>query len=1774
MSKISNKIFKRDISHRRERGQALVEYILILTLVIMALAVVLSATGPAVGNVFSDAVAGLLGDNQTPEDPMSEGEFWDLVDAVASYTPDSYDFFTNTPPGEKDSDSDGILDNADNCKFNPNADQTDTDGDGVGDICDADSDDFDVDNDGDGFLDRACNPSDAGYGAPLSSEARQKCGDNCIGIANADQADVNGNDVGDACEAGDPPTATDGPSPTPRDVEFTYPFTDTNSPNNFENDFTSILKGPWLGEFWNEGSGGCSSGDLWGMTSAPAASSDAEERIIFPRQTHSTWKTLGSSPHPDINNNFCARYSQTFNLQTGSYTWRVVINDDGSSSSVGDRVRIKIDGVPLINEWGGDFVMPAAGYAEYTWNVTAGVPYDIEIEFADVDGNAQLEVYLLDGGLVDSGLCDWTSIGSGQSYTDYAGSGNSVTVSSRVSGNNFWSDSPAKAENPDGLYGDDAFCILRLRGTVNLVSASFPYVSWWEQHAIALPTDTFWFGVREVGESEWYLKDIHSTASTNYSWTQQEVNLTNFTGVQESDRSAVGPIDFSGKQIEVAFIIETDSANNSYGWWITDFEIQEKNYRVFAFPFFDDLEGANNWYGEGTWDITSTAKSGAKAWTDSPAGNFTDNENSSLYLDGVIDMRDTNNVQTPELAFWHRWELRSGDRIYAEVSKDFGETWLALRSDDTDTTDYLYDGGTPNLTYKQEVLPLSLDSRADGASQNFIGERIMVRFRLETNGWGQDDGWYIDDIIFRNKPVLGIIFPDWCDTLDSVDSLSNYILEGSWGLEGAPVARNAYSGGLALSDSLGGNYVHNSNATATLDRIVDISGNTNPILEFWHRWEVGRSDRIYVEISEDEGATWREIWAFADNQKPDQYDSSVTSGVSWDIQRAWVRQVIFLNENSIISPSNTDKTFMLRWGVDATVNSGVDDGWYIDNICLREYNDPMISVPYQNGFEGNINDTWYVGNDWGIRTESHLVRAGDQAVNDSPGSENDPYTDNIMELKGVIDLTASGLTEPTLYFWSRLYLDREILYAEVQRVDANGVPLGNWIPVRKFPDRSINQLYTRQQVDLTDYLNEYIRLRFRTQNLTSRNSWGWILDEVSIVDRVDEEIELTIPFTEDVSLNAANWVREGEWSIVNESRSLGSGTALGPGQWLVTYYEKKRNPSIPPFDQIGVSSDYDVFPEGETVPEINFNWGNSAPALVETYNFDNNDYWIGKYERTLVFNESVTFDIQVRSDDGHKIFINNALFSDQWYTCGNCSSNITFEFTPGEHTIVIWHFENSGGAKLDVDFTRTAGGSNQSFDPFGGTGWDAYYFKYCNNTIETPAWNDGNPELVANIDFDWSDGAPSIVTTNNTGGGAAAPGGPGGTPFEPNGDGNISIPAERPHENISKGGGSQTWQTTTTAVSGMFDGTGMQAVNGNNTGDSTAGQELRYDINVPAAGNYYVYARAWAAGGSNDSIHVAVNDETPVTYGGYGFTGMSGNLKWLAHRNSTNINFGSGTVSGDGPRIQVSLDAGMNQLIIYRRERGVTVDHFWLTPTGQDDLPPESASTSTTCDSDPSENWAAEFTRNVTVSDSSTVIFNLESNDGHRFYVRPFNTGAWQQVVSRWGNGDKTSSLEWTFPPGTHGLRVEYLALSVADSNHIKLEYSIDGPVFHTDAKNSNYEENATSSVILEHVLILPGGTNPALTWWDRYDIGKYERMIVEVNTVNGYDHSPGDPLTWTTVYDLNAGNRRITSGWRQRFVDLSAYAGQNIVVRFRFDALNTNEERDGWYIDDIQIAD
>ena len=146
-----------------------------------------------------------------PDDPT------ETVDSDGDGYGDNSDELPLDPNEWLDADGDGVGDNGDNCANLANSDQADLDGDGEGDQCDADRDGDGFDNDTDVFPDDGADwldadedgvgdntdafPDDPSEQVDGDTDGVGDNADNCVGDANADQADLDGDGAGDRCDA-------------------------------------------------------------------------------------------------------------------------------------------------------------------------------------------------------------------------------------------------------------------------------------------------------------------------------------------------------------------------------------------------------------------------------------------------------------------------------------------------------------------------------------------------------------------------------------------------------------------------------------------------------------------------------------------------------------------------------------------------------------------------------------------------------------------------------------------------------------------------------------------------------------------------------------------------------------------------------------------------------------------------------------------------------------------------------------------------------------------------------------------------------------------------------------------------------------------------------------------------------------------------------------------------------------------------------------------------------------------------------------------------------------------------------------------------------------------------------------------------------------------------------------------------------------------------------------------------------------------------------------
>ena len=164
---------------------------------------------------------------------------------------------------------------------------------------------------------------------------------------------------------------------------------------------------------------------------------------------------------------------------------------------------------------------------------------------------------------------------------------------------------------------------------------------------------------------------------------------------------------------------------------------QNVQLEPFCSIYTDDVEsGANDWTAQGGWAIVnSQSASPAHSWTDSPNGNYANGVNSSI-TSGNIGMTGAGSI---EVSFNHLCNTEAGfDYGHVEVSFDNGN-WQNVLSCD----------GQAEWQSESESIMVPTNS-----------QQMQLRFRLSSDNFVTQDGWYIDDINIKvsGQPCRGFLY--------------------------------------------------------------------------------------------------------------------------------------------------------------------------------------------------------------------------------------------------------------------------------------------------------------------------------------------------------------------------------------------------------------------------------------------------------------------------------------------------------------------------------------------------------------------------------------------------------------------------------------------------------------------------------------------------------------------------------------------------------------------------------------------------------------------------------------------------------------------------------------------------------------------------------------------------------------------------------------------------------------------------------------------------------
>jgi len=168
--------------------------------------------------------------------------------------------------------------------------------------------------------------------------------------------------------------------------------------------------------------------------------------------------------------------------------------------------------------------------------------------------------------------------------------------------------------------------------------------------------------------------------------------------------------------------------------------------------FFDDGSSSTTNFETNDWGITDDFfESAPTSITDSPNGNYNNNENSSIVMNTSIDLTD---ALSASVSFYTRWEIEdTWDYVQFEISTDNGATWIPQCGNFTTEGTNIQPLGEPLYDGTQSDFVLEEISLSD-----YIGEEVIARFQLVTDNQAQRDGFYFDDLEFVvvNEEILSV----------------------------------------------------------------------------------------------------------------------------------------------------------------------------------------------------------------------------------------------------------------------------------------------------------------------------------------------------------------------------------------------------------------------------------------------------------------------------------------------------------------------------------------------------------------------------------------------------------------------------------------------------------------------------------------------------------------------------------------------------------------------------------------------------------------------------------------------------------------------------------------------------------------------------------------------------------------------------------------------------------------------------------------------------------
>jgi len=989
---------KTSIQHSNQQGQSMVEYVLIVVLVILAFVIAIAATGPAIGNVFSNTVYNLLGtDPDEIKDLPDKEDFWLTVTWVSQQTPveESIPTRTQVPPTEVPTDGPSPTPTATIPTNTPVPTKTPT---------------------------PSPTPEDFKFEAPWHDSAD----DNEFWRLGGDV--FLGTDLGWYAEY----------------------FADMTLTSSSAGEYTSVID---LDKKYNldfDWGNGAPIEPNW-----PAGNDDNQFSVSYRRHIYlenelTLLFTLDSiddgvriwllDGHQDL------KTTRPGNCSATGVVWGQPTSGGGGPIRVydDDHPTLSNDCLLLDGWWG-----VSGQTATVKRTVPAGT-YTVIVNMNENYGNAKVKVGI-DATEFRGNLDDTPVDGSGNPTTGTADCRWGNVEDSRDSNSaDFRWDSWESGYD----FGTGNRCYLELRGSVKIPAGmTEPILTFWDVWDFGENNMKAWVEIAEYdpdgdgnfvrGDLSWVRKDLHTGNTTNYNWTYQRIDIAQMM-------SGTGPVEETeyairfGMEVPSGLYYPTGNNRGYRLWWIDSINIDAAPQKVFYPAMLWDLdspEQADDFIISGRWSLSSakTRGGGGMAWDDSQGTDYVstnldgcgqsytggwsvynyrtcnnyDDQNlrmHTLEFNGIVDLDNPlgeqdleNNVGDALLTFWHAYDLddRTGLEIQysTDTAYDSGEApiWKLVPGGQIVIRDV---GANANQnTMKFEEINLEALKALEPAANGKFRIRFVLTQHRESYS---DPGWWIDDIQLEREAISSFLPYPYIETFQQEANLNDWLLGGSWGRADnhpyQPVSGTEYS--LTDSpytlDSDGNpqqeNYAGSQDSTAEIRLALDLHNNSplnplspscalipadlcdepdnatpiDPIMTFqwWHDFD--RYESFYVEWKKaiDTDSVWKELWSYQDCMwYSDSNNCDSTNGQNWQRVEIDLRQLLAsANFNNNLPDALTDDDILIRFRFNTSSGNNNGDGVYIDEIRIDERKEKSIAL-WDAGVAANVENPQFPSSD-------------------------------------------------------------------------------------------------------------------------------------------------------------------------------------------------------------------------------------------------------------------------------------------------------------------------------------------------------------------------------------------------------------------------------------------------------------------------------------------------------------------------------------------------------------------------------------------------------------------------------------------------------------------------------------------------------------------------------------------------------------------------------------------------------------------------------------------